>query len=77
MSFRSGLSTAWTLIKENPWKFFLGSFSAVFLTVVGMWYSDISFVHKSDLEKFKSQTEQVIQSLQDKVNELSGLKQKQ
>lgn len=73
----SALSTAWTMIKANPWKFFLGSFSAVFLTVVGIIYSDISFVSKSDVEKFKADTEQTIRDLTNKLDQLTGQKEPQ
>lgn len=70
----SALSNAWELIKANPWKFFLGSFSAVFLTVVGIVYSDISFVHKADIDKFRADTEQTIKDLTNKINELTTQK---
>jgi hypothetical protein len=67
----SALSTTWRVIKSNPWKFFLGSFSAVFLTIVGIVYSDINFEHKSELVKYKDDTAAVIKDLQTRVDDLT------
>jgi hypothetical protein len=66
------LKTTWKLIKENPWKFFLGSFSAVFLTIVGIVYSDINFEHKDDLVEYKNETMMIIQNLQNRVEDLTN-----
>lgn len=64
------------VVRQNPFKVIFGSISigTVLFTVAGTLFTDARYVHVSDMEKYKAETELVIKDLQNQISEISKSK---
>lgn len=72
----ASLSDTWAIIKDNPWKIFLGTSGTVIFTVVGILFSDSRYVHKTTYEKEQASVQASIAHLQQQIDEISKRDQK-